>query len=252
MTRLMKKITLISLFLLVLSGCATTGSTTTRSVKASDANTQLGAAYLNQGNYVRANTKLTKAIEQDPNNAKAHSIFAILKMRLKQDDEARKAFDKALSLTPDDPTILNNYGTFLCAQGKAEEALTKFSAALKDPLYTTPEFAYSNTGICMMSLDNYDKAESYFRLALKQKKDYPAALYQMSLVNEKKNEFATAWSYLERYYKTNAPKNPSNLWTAVRLSRVLGKRTSEAKYGSLLKNRYPDAAETAQMMQRYK
>ncbi len=49
-----------------------------------------------------------------------------------------------------------------------------------------------------------------------------------------------------------AAQNADNLWTAVRLSRYLGNRSNEAKYSSLLKNRFPDSGQTSLMMQRYK
>lgn len=240
---------------LLLSACASTGSSKLgkdKSVKASEINTELGAAYLGQGEYARANEKLEKALNQDPKNAEAHNIYALLKMRLKQFDKAESSFKKALKLEPKNSSILNNYGTFLCNQGDFKKALKMFSFALQDPLYPTPEFAYTNTGICMMKEKQYDKAESYFRTALKRNSKYPVALYQMAILNEKRKQYPLAWSYLQRYYKLGAAKNPENLWTAVRLSRYLGNRSNEAKYSSQLKNRFPDSAQTARMMKRYR
>lgn len=247
-------LTIIALSFL-LTACATTGEaplTRGKAIKASDINTELGAAYLGQGDYVRANAKLEKALKQNSQNAEAHNMYALLKMQLKQYDQANDSFSKALSLEPNNPSILNNYGAYLCDQGQIKDALGKFAKALKDPLYTTPEFAYTNTGICMVKQGNSSKAEAYFRTALKRNPKYTVALYQMALLNEKKQQYALAWDYMERFYKLGAPKNADNLWTSVRLSRILSKRNNEAKYSSLLKNRYPDSEQTVLMMRRYK
>ena len=250
---MMNRLTVVLLFSVLLNACATSSTylSKSQSIKASDANTQLGAAYLGQGDYKRANTKLEKAIQQNPSNAEAHNTYALLQMRLKQYDKAQKSFSKALSLEPKNSSILNNYGTFLCETGEFKKAQEKFALALQDPLYTTPEYAYTNAGICMLKQNRVNKAEAYFRTALKRSPKYTAAIYQMALVNERKKQYALAWNYMERLYKLNATKTPDNLWTAIRLSRVLRKRNSEAKYSSLLKNRYPDSAQTALMMRKF-
>ena len=44
----------------------------------------------------------------------------------------------ALGLAAGDPEINNNYGWFLCQNGREQLAINYFMAAAKNPLYATP------------------------------------------------------------------------------------------------------------------
>ena len=101
------------LFLLIVSGCAVkTERVGINSEKASIANTELGVAYLAQGKYKIAMTKLKKAIEYDSNNGDAHHYIAELYRRLDQNDLADEHFRLAIELNEEDSAIKNNYGIF--------------------------------------------------------------------------------------------------------------------------------------------
>lgn len=248
----MKKLLLVVGVAAVLSACATSsGISDANAVKASSINTELGSAYLSQGDFARANEKLLKALEQNPENADAHSVFALLQMRLGQFDKANTAFKRALRIAPEDSAILNNYGIYLCNQGEPAEALKNFAKALSDPLYPTPEFAYTNAGVCMIQTNDLNKAEAYFKTALNRNPQYAPAVYQMAVVSEKKTQNNIAWNYLMRFYNMGGSQNADNLWLAVRISRALGDRNNEARYSSLLKNKFPDAKQTDRMMRKF-
>jgi type IV pilus assembly protein PilF len=109
---------IVSLFvvsMLIVSGCATTTDKEKQDINdASDYNAQLGLAYLNQGRYDIAQSKLKKAIEQNPDNAFAQHYIAELYRRLGEFDKAETHFKEALDLAPDNASLLNNYGVFLC------------------------------------------------------------------------------------------------------------------------------------------
>ncbi len=169
--------------------------------KAADYNSELGVRYLQQGRLKLANEKLLKALEQSPNSAQANHYYALLQARLKVTDKAHHHFKKAIAVTPKDPELRNNYGSFLCKTSQPQTAVPQFLAAVKDPLYSTPEFAYANAGICLRKAGraNDAQAEKYLRLALKKKREFPSALLEMAKLYKDRGDYSKAHAFMMRY-----------------------------------------------------
>lgn len=212
--------------------------------KAAAINAQLGSGYLAQGDLDLAKLKFEKALKQNPDLPEAHSGYALLMSRLGQMGKAQKHFKKALQLDPDDSGTLNNYGIFLCAQNKFMEAEKQFLAALRDPLYKTPEYAYTNAGRCSLKNKEAVQAEAYFGKALQANPKFPDALFEMANLQYAQRKYAQARSNLQKFER-QANHTPSSLWLAVRVARALGQRNEEASYSLLLKNKFPDSEEAA-------
>ncbi len=216
--------------------------------KAAEANVQLGAAYLRDGDLGLANEKLLKALEQNPKSVQGNSMYALLLNELGKTAKARIYFKKSIKLAPDDSAVRNNYGTFLCDQGEIDEAVVQFQRALLDPLYRTPEYAYANIGACLLKIPDFERAESNLRKALQRNKNLSSALYHMATLNYLKGRYAVAKSYLDRFH-TVAAKSPASLWLGLRLAWQLGDQETAASYALLLKNKYPDSLETQKLIQ---
>jgi type IV pilus assembly protein PilF len=65
--------------------------------------------------------------------------------------------------------------------------------------------------------------------------------------NEQKN-FLSARAFLERYLAV-ARTSPSSLWLGVRIERGLGNAGTANQYAQRLKNEYPSAPETRQLLE---
>src|SRR6202007_2121951 len=131
--------------------------------KAHDAavyNVQLGIAYMNQGELERAKDKLDCPLSQDPNIADVHSARATLFARLGEKEKADAEFRAALRLAPEDPRMVNNYAVFLCQNARSEEGVKRFLEAARNPLYPTPEAAYTNAGVCLRAAKRDDEARA--------------------------------------------------------------------------------------------
>lgn len=217
-------------------------------IKAAHANTQLGASYLQEGQLGVANDKLQKALRQNPKSVQANSVYALLLNELGKTDEAAKYFKKSLKLAPKDSQVLNNYGTFLCHQGEIDKAVEQFQKALLDPLYKTPEYAFSNAGACLLDVPDFERAESFLRKALQRNKALPTALYQMAKLNYLKGRYAVSKNYLDRFHQRSG-KSPESLWLGIRLAWQLRDQKTVASFGLLLKNKYPDSAEAQKLIQ---
>ena len=70
---------LVGLLLLSLAACAAATHKANKQKDAAAYNTQLGVAYMNQGDLARAKEKLDRAVSEDPDNADVRSARAMLK-----------------------------------------------------------------------------------------------------------------------------------------------------------------------------
>src|SRR5699024_5164277 len=163
-----------------LAGCVTTSTDPFKPQKdlkkAARINTQLGSAYMQQGNYVRARSKLMRALKQNPDLAEAHSTLAMLYTKQGLKDQAEEQYQTALDLTPDDPSLQNQYATFLCLHNHYDRAMQFFHSSASNPQYVTPQVAWTNAGVCERRQNQPEKAAAYFRKALQLSPDYATAL----------------------------------------------------------------------------
>ena len=211
---------------------------------ASDYNAQLGLAYINQGRYDIAQSKLKKAIEQNPDNAVAQHYIAELYRRLGEFDQAQTHFEKALDLAPKNSSLLNNYGVFLCDAKKYKEAYTYFDEVLKDPLYPAKGSVYENVGLCAQAQGDISKAEENLKFALRLNPQAPKSLLAMAQLSFDKQKYSTARKYYYDYLE-NARQTPESLWLGILLENRSGNKNRMASYKVLLKGKYPDSKEAA-------
>ncbi|MDE2089920.1 MAG: type IV pilus biogenesis/stability protein PilW, partial [Gammaproteobacteria bacterium] len=189
--------------------------------KAAEINTQLGIIFMQQGKRDLALKKLKQALRQDSGLPSAHEAIAILYQELGETRKAGEHYEEAARLDPKDPIIQNNYGAFLCSQNKVKQAERHFMIAIKNPLYKTPQDAYTNAGLCMLRIPDRNKAEGYFRKALQVDPKAPIALREMARFNYHAAHYLNARAYLQRYMAV-APQTPDTLWLGIRIERKLG------------------------------
>ncbi len=228
---------------LLLGACSSTPTYTSDPKRAAKANLELGVAYYREGRLQLAMENLQRAVELDPDLSEAHGAIAILYERLGENESAERHYRRALALAPADSRTNNNYGQFLCQQKRLQDADRHFRQAVADPLYDTPEVAYTNAGICARRIPDVRKAEEYFRLALERNPFYPQALLQMLSLNHEQGEYLRARAYLQRYQQVSR-HGPESLWLGIRVEHALGDKNAVASYGLALRNNFPDAPQT--------
>ncbi len=229
-----------------LSACTSSGrSNLIDEEMAAKYNAQMGNEYLRQGSIQLAKTKFEKALQQDPSLAAAHAGYGLLWAHLGDIKKADKHFKRALRGDPRNPNILNNYGTYLCGQNRFVEAEQQFLKALEDPLYETPEYAYTNAGRCSMQDSNFEKAEAYFGKALQANPHFPDALYRMAAIKAHSGQYRVANAYLQKFELSGpggrSPHTPETLVTAIQIATNLGDRNAVASYRLRLKRDFADS-----------
>ena len=243
------KISIASVVSLFLVACTTTSEVTTERkvskpnlIEASDLNTRLAVGYIQREQYKPAKDKLEKAIEQDPENVIAYKTLAYLYGTLGLGKEADEKYSEAMELKPDDPDLLNNYGAFLCANGRLEEAQKKFEQAYSNPFYESLYLAQSNAGSCYLKQGEYKKAEALLRKSLRLQPNLPGSLVSMAEIGVKTDRYMMARAYIERYHAAR-PAGPESLWIQIQAEKALGARDHYKKYARQLINDFPDSDE---------
>lgn len=243
----------------LLAAAALTGCVSTQGYSGGEAspteaarfNTQLGVGYMEQGNNDLAMQKLQRALKEDPNLPEAHTSIALLFARLGESRRADRHYRRALELAPDDPSVQNAYGVFLCRHGKAAESEKYFLDAARNPVYPTPEAAYTNAGVCLVKIGRNEQAERYFRSALKSRPDYPDALWQLANLSFSQHKYLETRAFLQRFMAHNVKPHAEVLWLAARNERALGSAPDAARYARELIARFPRSREAERAKQQH-
>ncbi len=244
------KLPVICLLLAVglLSGCSDTPSRSAsdKGAKASTYYTELGVGYLQRGRLDLASLNLEKALAEDSGSADVHHYYALLQEALGDNAKASEHFRIALEKDSKNPELQNNYGSFLCKTGNIQGAEQAFMAAVSNPLYKTPEFAYTNAGICVRKRGDDQVAEDYFHQALQRNPAYGDALYQMAKLSHEKGDNPKAQAFLYRYNES-APDTADSLLLCYQVENALNEREKADACAVNLRGHFPDSAAASQI-----
>lgn len=206
------------------------------------AHTELGAAYFGIGQLGVALDELNEAVKADSRYAPAYNMLGLVYMELREFDKAEDNFQQALDLDATGPDIHNNYGWFLCRQKRVKEAIKHFLAALKNPLYTTPEKSYLNAGLCSLKINDDQGATEFLLKAFKLRPHQPQAAYYLGELAYKRKDYFEAKKYLANIPQTEST-GAAALWLGVRVERKLENRDAQANYALQLRKKFPDSPE---------
>ncbi|MHB8253102.1 MAG: type IV pilus biogenesis/stability protein PilW [Acidiferrobacter sp.] len=203
-----------------LAGCAAHPPLSGQSQKLMQLRTELGVGYMRQGQLGLARNELAQALAMDPTDATANSAMGIVEERLHEPAKAVHFFRRGLAHHPDDGSLQNNYGAFLCANGKVEQALQHFKAALHSPLYPTPQLADFNMGICLLKTPNKKEAIHYLHRAQALAPELAGPYYYLARVRYQNHEFQRAKADIHQYLRLG--RSAEGLFLGVQIGRAAG------------------------------
>jgi type IV pilus assembly protein PilF len=225
----------------VLAGCANQQVVDQRH-NAAIYNTELGIAYMRRGDLAIAQTKLDRALKENPDDPDVHSARALLFSRLGDPKQADQEFREALRLAPKNPDFQNNYAVYLCNAGRVDEGVQTFLRAAHNPLYLTPELAYDNAGICLRSAHRDVEAVQMFTDALEIRPTFAQALWQLADLNFSQGKLVQARREIDAFLASNQ-ETPDLLLLAVKVTRAQGDRLDAELYARRLQLDFPDSAQ---------
>lgn len=224
-----------------------TASDTTTNEKLAGIRLQLASGYYQEGKYEVALDEVKQAIAAHPGYADAYGMRALIYTAMGQLALAESNYQRALELSPGNPDLANNYGSFLCQNGKPAQALRYFDAALADRRYRSPVSALVNAGNCSITLKNYDAAERYLLDALRLAPDLPALNMALAKVYFHKRDMARARFFVNRLTSTQRLDSlpADTLWLALRVERHFGDKAMEDSLATQLRKQHPGSPEFA-------
>lgn len=241
--------------MLVLAGCASgpsatpqgellTSSDQTENQKRAGIRLQLAIGYYQQRQLNVALDEVKQALQADPNFADAYSVRGLIYMEMNENRLAEDSFLQALRLVPDNPDFNNNYGWFLCQNGRERQSISYFETALRNRAYQSPAKALNNAGTCSLKLQDSAAAERYFTQAFQREPGDAATNANLARLYYRRGDFERARFYVSRVVKTDVV--PADvLWLAIRIEHKLGDRAAESSLATQLRRRHPNSAEYA-------
>jgi type IV pilus assembly protein PilF len=195
---------------------------------------------MQQGNLQRAKEKLDRALQEDPTNANVHSVFALFYERVNDSKKAESEIREAMRLAPNDPGQVMFYGVYLCGEHRVDEGVTKMLQVARNPLYRTPEAAYTNIGVCLLTAHRDEEAESAFKRALGVRADYAEGAYQEASLELAHGRALEARDRVQKFISLYTP-TPELLLVGLRAARTLGDTSSAAQFSKILRADFPDS-----------
>lgn len=234
---------------LVAAGCVSQSETQSRPVtdtggadarRRAEVHTGLAGEYYARGNYAVALEEVRMALKDDPKYFPAYNMLGLVYMELREDAQARESFDRALSLSPDNPEVLNNFGWFLCLRNDTDRGLAMMERAAADTLYASPEKAFLSAGLCLRRAGRSAEAEDRLRRAVLIRPDLIGALYNLAELTFERGNPRDAEVYLLRYMRLAQPSLDA-LVLGVRIARAKGDKVAEDSFMQQLRRRFGDA-----------
>jgi type IV pilus assembly protein PilF len=247
-------VVLLLTVMLLMTGCASqqssaqaespTGFDQTDLQKRAAIRLQLAIGYYEQREMQVALDEIRQALQATPDFADAYSMRGLIYMEMGETRLAEGDFLRAIKLAPNNPDFTNNYGWFLCQNGREKQSIAYFDATLANRAYQSPAKALNNAGICSLKLKDAVAAESYFFKAFQYDPGNPVTNVNLAKLCLERGDHAQSRFYIDRVIKADV-LGADVLWLAIKVERKLGDKSAETSLVTQLRRRYPDSIEFA-------
>ncbi|MDP3785621.1 MAG: type IV pilus biogenesis/stability protein PilW [Undibacterium sp.] len=205
---------------------------------------QLAIEYYQQNQHKLALEEIRSVLLISPGLLEAYSLRALIHMDTGDIQRAEENFVHALKLAPNNSEVANNYGWFLCQNGREKQAMGYFEKVLSDRTYPTPVKAMSNAGVCSLRLKDINNAERYFLLAYAEDPGNPSLNANLAKVYHDKAQYEKAKFYIRRVLKDEIFA-VDVLWLAIKIENKLSDQAAVDGLATQLRRRYPNSKEYA-------
>lgn len=231
----------------LLAGCSGSPKETQPVNGAAQTRLELGMAYLNQGNMEAAKQNLQKAVDGAPQDYRTQLGMALYEQKNGDQKAAQSRYQQALKLAPQNGTVLNNYGAFLCSLGQYVPAQQQFSAAANAPDYGQVADSLENAGYCFLKANQNEEARVLLSRALKADPDKGAPLLTEATKEFGEGNRAQAKLLLDVYQHV-LPATADSLMLQIRFAALAGNPDSVQRYGKQLARSYPQSKQYQQFL----
>lgn len=198
---------------------------------------------LRSGQLDQAESEARLALKSDSASAGAYTVLALVEDRRGNATAAGAHYAKAAELAPGQGAMLNNYGAWLCGNGRAAESLAFFDKALADPAYRERAGALANAGACALRAGQTGRVERDLRAALEIDPDNQVALAAMAEYQYGAGNYFDARAFSQRRLAA-APATAAALLLASQIEDKLGDKVASARYVQRMRSEFPQAGTT--------
>lgn len=253
MKRLLPALT-VSFALALLSGCAGTGPAAGREIKTDSDQTdidrragirlELAQGYFSRGQFTTALDELKLALQAKPDMREAVNLRGLIYAAMGDNGLAEEAFRRALTVYPNDPDTLHNYGWFMCQQQRWQTADSLFEQALSQSTYRAPARTLLAKGVCEARAGRLLVAEKTLLRAFELDPGNPAIAVNLAEVLFRNGEHERARFYARRVNAQPEQVNAQSLWLQLRIERKLGNSGGVDDLALQLRRKHPQSPET--------
>ena len=233
-----------------------------RKKEAAEINAQLALQYLSINQLQIAKEKVDKAMLENPKSPQVLNAAALLEIQLTNNKQAEKHFKKALSIEPENPDILNNYGAFLLRQyGDHQKAFEKFSQANKNPLYRSREISSTNLANALyykyqskqqpIPKEDSLRILGFIEQSISFNQKYAPAYLSYAEMLYYQEQYDEAKKYLLTYHTIQTP-SPISLMLGINIATKANNVVEKNNYEKMLLTQFPNSAETRSYIKRQK
>ncbi|MGJ4801727.1 tetratricopeptide repeat protein [Luteimonas sp. SDU82] len=199
----------------------------------------LADRHLRSGEVDAAAAAAAAAVKADASLPEPHTMLGLVAMRQGKPEVAGRHYAEAARLGPSGSTY-NNYGAWLCGNGRAAESLRWFDDAMGDPAYGDRAGVLANAGSCAARAGMHERVERDLRAALELDPVNAVALEAMAAHAFGQGRHLEARAFSERRLAA-APATPATLELASRIEEQLGDTVAATRYVQRLRTEFPQA-----------
>ena len=243
----LRRLSGVVLLIGLMNGCAGDKHDTNVSPQSAQTRLQLGMEYLAANNLDAARQNLDKAVQSAPADYRTQLGMALYEQRVGENDAAQKRYNLALKLAPQNSTVLNNYGAFLCSLGQYVSAQQQFAVAARSADYGQVADSLENAGYCFFKAGQNDEARMLLGRALKYDPEKGVTLLAEAdrQFSEGKGDKA---QLLLDVYQHILPASAESLWLQIRFAALAGHHNDLERYGKRLARSFPQSKQYQQFL----
>lgn len=208
---------------------------------------QLGLAYLARDNLDAARENLTRALALTPDDYRAQLGMALYEQRIGENQAAERRYRQLLRQVPENGSVMNNYGAFLCGLGQYVAAQRQFGKALQLPDYRQVADAQENAGYCYLKVGQREEGRQWLSRALQRD---PAKGRRLLTAAEQRfaaGDYPQA-QWLLNIYQPLLPASAESLWLQIRFAALAGHPDEVQRYGVQLARNFPQSKQYQQFL----
>lgn len=144
--------------------------------------------------------RLLGFLNEDPENLDLLVDCGCLNHRLGRFDVAQQFLDRALSIQPENPRLLDELGKLALSRNEPAEAVSLFRLALRQQKTPVPE-TLVNLGVALNHVESWDEAVSCLSAASQVRGDWPQLFRHLAVAEHHRGEFDAAISAARRWHE---------------------------------------------------